>query len=92
MEAGSSDSAAAHDDEPQPWYRRKFNHRQRWQILIPLLLGILCFALGHFTGSTTASVVGTGLMLIGLVVGWSAVGGFYREDRAERKRRGQLAE
>jgi hypothetical protein len=89
---GTPDRAAAHDDESPPWYRRRFTRRQRPQVAIPFVVGLLCFAVAHVTRSNTASLVGIGLMLVGVLVGWWAVVGFYREDRAERKRRGQLPE
>jgi hypothetical protein len=52
-------------------------------------LGLLCFALAHFTESNTGSFVGFGLMLVGVLVGWTVVG-FYREDRARGSVAGSL--
>jgi hypothetical protein len=92
VEAGTSDRAATHDDELRPWYRRKFTPRQRLLFGIPFLLGFLCTGVAYLAGWITLAVVGFGLMFVSLFVSWGVVIGFYREDRAERKRRRQRAE
>ena len=91
MEAGTSDRAAAHDDELPPWYRRKFTPRQRLLFGVPFLLGFLCTGVAYLAGWITLAIVGFGLMFVGLFVSWSVVIGLYREDK-ERKRPGQTAE